>query len=231
MAEEQSNALPATETPASPSGGQPADTVQATSGADSSEQVQEREAPKAEPSSPKKAGGQKEPELTREDFRRFQASQNRLVEQERQRRLQLEAQIREQQLKGMNDYEKAQFAAQEAEKRAQELEQALKQKELEDLRRQDMMRLNEKTGIPLDMLDKATSYDEAQEMAMSYLSEQLESTVEERVNAALEAKLANRTDVGGGKPAPVKTQQQEMMEAALEQKSATSFVKSLFIEE
>jgi hypothetical protein len=68
-------------------------------------------------------------------------------------------------------------------------------------------------------------------MAMSYLSEQLESTVEERVNAALEAKLANRTDVGGGKPAPVKTQREEMMEAALEQQSATSFVKSLFIEE
>ena len=232
MSEEQSNALPTTETPTSPVGGQSADTVPATSGADSSEQVQEqREAPKAAPSSPKKTGGQKEPELTREDFRRFQASQNRLVEQERQRRLQLEAQVREQQLKGMNDYEKAQFAAQEAQQRADQLESQLKMKELEDLKVKDMMRLNQKTGIPLDMLETATSYEEAQDMAMEYLSTQLDSTVEERVAAAIEAKKNNRTDTGGGQPTPVRTQRQEMMQAALESNSATSYIKSLFIEE
>ena len=134
-------------------------------------------------------------------------------------------------MKGMNDYEKAQFAAREAQQRADQLESQLKMKELEDLKVKDMMRLNQKTGIPLDMLETATSYEEAQDMAMEYLSTQLDSTVEERVAAAIEAKKNNRTDTGGGQPTPVRTQRQEMMQAALESNSATSYIKSLFIEE
>ena len=235
MAEEQGNALPAVETPTSPQGGQSADTTPVTSGADSSEatEVQEQASPKA-PSSSSKSGGKKEPKVNlyqSEEFRRYQATQNRQIEEERQRRMALEAQIREQQLKGMNDYEKAQFRAQEAERQAQELEQRLKMKELEDIKRQDMQRLHDRTGIPIDMLESATSFDEAQNMALEYMESNLESTIEERVTAALEAKLANRTDIGGGKPEPVKSQAQELRETATETRNSVDFVKSLFLDE
>lgn len=165
-----------------------------------------------------------------EEFRRYQATQARQIREAQERADALAAQIRDQQLKGMNDYEKAQFAAKEAQQKAASLEEQLRLRNLEDLKRQDMVRLNQKTGIPLDMLEGATSYEEAQEMAMAYLEEKLESTVEERVAAALEAKRANRTDTGGGKPAPVLTQRDERLQAAKDSNDASAYVAALFSE-
>lgn len=232
MSEELGNASPVDSTP-TPSGQSDATPV-VTSGADVSSTPERQESAPAE--TPKTTAKPK-PEkksvnlFESEEFRRYQATQARQIQEERQRADALAAQIREQKLKGMSDYEKIQFAKQESDQRAQALEQQLKQRELEDLKRQDMMRLNQKTGIPLDMLESAKSYEEAQDMAMEYLSTQLESTVEERVAAAIEAKRANKTDTGGGKPAPVQTQREERMTAAMESKDAVSYVAALFSED
>jgi len=232
MSEELGNASPVESTP-TPSGQSDAAPV-VTSGADVSSTPVQESAPAETPKTTAKPKPEKKQQVNlfeSEEFRRYQATQARQIQEERQRADALAAQIREQKLKGMSDYEKIQFAKQESDQRAQSLEQQLKQRELEDLKRQDMMRLNMKTGIPLDMLESATSYEEAQDMAMEYLSTQLESTVEERVSAAIEAKRANKTDTGGGKPAPVQTQREERMSAAMDSKDAASYVAALFSED
>lgn len=162
-----------------------------------------------------------------EEFRNYQATQARQIETERRRAAAAEAQLREQRLSGMNDYQKAEFAAQEANERANNLARQLEMRELEEAKNADMRRLNEKTGIPIERLEKAGSYEQAQEMAMDYLREGIEGTIGQKVEEALNARTANMPDTGGGQPQPVKTENEQAIAAAIEAKDSTAYVAAI----
>lgn len=186
------------------------------------------ESPKTE--APKAEGTEKVNLFKSEEFRKWQATQTAQVRAAQQRAVELERALSETKKATMNDYERAEFEKNEAIRRASELEQQLELQQLEQARRADMERLNAKTGIPLEQLENATSYEEAQEMAMDYLSMSLEEKARAKAEEITKAKQVNRTDTGGGQPAPVLTESEERLQSAKESRNAHAYYAALLSE-
>ena len=161
------------------------------------------------------------------EFRNWQATQTRQIQAAQERTAQLEGQLREQHVSGLNDYEKAQFAAQEATNRANGLERRLQITELQASKMADMQRLNDKTGVPMERLEKAESYEQATEMAMDWLAEGINGTVEAKVAEALTSRETNRPDTGGGQPQPVVPEREMRLQTAQSNNDAVSYVAAI----
>lgn len=233
MAEEQTTVTSAPEAAPAPTG-QPEAPAKSTSPeeakptgnagaqADSAPQPREEAAPKGEQQKPSKVNLYELPE-----FRQYQSSVSRQVEEERQRRLALEKQVEQERLAKMNDYQKEKYFRQQAEARAQELEQRLALNELRDAKQRDLKSLSDLTGAPLDIFDGVESLVDANMVAMKWMKENSEKQIKERLKAALDAREANQPDTGGGAPRPTLTPREEKFQQAASNRNATAYVAAL----
>lgn len=158
------------------------------------------------------------------EFRNVQSSWNKQLEEERQRRLQLEQKFEQDQVAKMNDFQKERYFRQKAEQTAQQLQDQLALMELREAKNRDIKQLSELTGAPMDVFEGAESLVEANMRGMAWLRENTDKVVKEKVKAALESREANKPDTGGGAtPAPVSRREEALANA----KSATDYVLAL----
>ncbi len=137
------------------------------------------------------------------EFRQFQ-SQMTQKQQEREHQLQQQLQQYEQRMieledANLDDYQKAEKRAERAEGKLYQFQQQMQQQQMQDKENQrileDMQRIHDKTGIPIENLYEASSYDDALDMGIAFMKEEGASTIKQE-----EAKReANRTIIGGGK--------------------------------
>lgn len=165
------------------------------------------------------------------EFRQYQSTltrQQQQREQEYQRKL-AEYEQRMQQLEEANldDYEKAQRRAERAENELNKFRtQMTQQQQQEEANRkilEDMQRISTKTGIPIERLFTAQSYDEAWEMGLAHLKEQstvLQKAEEERLEA-------NRTVVGGGKASTPTDRTAKVQNEYLSKKDGKGYIHSI----
>lgn len=143
-------------------------------------------------------------------FREWQAAQDRKTEQLRQQTMRLEQQtqqyqqaLREKQLEGLDDYGRLELRAQEAEAKAQALEQKLYAAEVQQQRAQALAQIAEKYKVPIEAIEAAQDPAEARDLAWEWREQQLtqESTKSAEAQAAKAAKReANKVEVGSGLP-------------------------------
>ena len=209
----------------------PAGQAQPESGMTSEQTSSESTDVTATPEAPKQEAGTEKVNLFKsEEFRKWQQTQTAQIRAAQAKAQELKQKLSEQQKAGMNDYERAEFEKNEAIKRATELEQQMEIQRLQAAKQADMERLNEKTGIPLEQLAAATSYEEAQEMAMDYLSMSLEEKAQAKAEAITKAKSANRTDTGGGQPVQVLNDHEQRLSTAKETRNARDYYAALLSE-
>lgn len=226
---EETTPVASTEAPApSDSGQAQVPTESGNSGSESPASEQEGRQPQAEASSKQGTDLYKD-----ENFKKWQAKmdqqQARLQAELREAREQanrLATAQREAQLAKMSDLEKTRFYAQEARQEADLLRRELELVQGREARQRDLQQIAEKTGTPLDVLDKANTYEEAQEIGLEYMRKMMDKAVKEKVKAALESQSANKPDTGGGATRVPQTKRQEALAGA---QSATDYVKALMM--
>jgi adenine-specific DNA glycosylase len=143
-------------------------------------------------------------------FREWQAAQDRKTEQLRQAMLQTQQQaqryeqaLREKQLEGLDDFGRLELRAQEAEAKAQALEQKLYAAEVQQQRAQALAQIASKYKVPMEAIEAAGDPAEARDLAWEWREKQLEQENTrslETQQAKAAKKEANRVEVGSGKP-------------------------------
>lgn len=161
------------------------------------------------------------------EFRNVQSNWSKQLEQERQQRLALQQEVEKERLSKMNDFQKERYFRQQAEQRAQELEQRLTLSELRDAKQRDLKDLADLTGAPMEIFEGVDRLVDANMVAMKWMKENSEKAVKERVKAALESREANKPDTGGGAPKAPMSQREERFANASAQRNATAYVAAL----
>ncbi len=167
--------------------------------------------------------------VSQKDFRSYQSSRDTQL-----RDLRGQWQAREQQLTQMaqqaqaakeaaedanlDDYQKAEKRAERAETKLYQFQQQTQAKQYQDNENQrmldDMQRIHDKTGIPLEELYTASSYDDALDMGIAHMKE----------NGANQDKQhevqreANRTVVGGGRASTPTSRREKDLDAVMKGK-------------
>lgn len=147
---------------------------------------------------------------THPKFKEWQAAQDRKYEQTRQEMLRTqqmaqryEQALREKQLEGLDDFGRLELRAQEAEAKAQVLEQKLYAAEVQQQRAQALAQIAAKYKVPMEAIEAAEDPAQARDLAWEWREAQLEqeSTKSAEAQQARAAKKeANRVEVGIGKP-------------------------------
>ena len=106
------------------------------------------------------------------DFQRYQAAQERQQAMLRQQVEQQNQRLRELQMAGMDDFQRAQYEAQEANQRAAGLQQQLEYQQAMQYRAQELGRIAQTTGAPVEALEQAESPAHAWEIAVNYNRQQ-----------------------------------------------------------
>lgn len=163
------------------------------------------------------------------EFREYQSAMTKRQQELERQAAELAARERESRLSKMNDYEKQKFLAQEAQQRAQALEQRLQYMEALAQREADIKALSQKTGAPEEMLMQAATYIEASELAVEWVAQNADKTVKEKVKAALSAQKANQPDMGGGAPKSPLSAKEERVQVARNQRNAKDFVAAILM--
>lgn len=131
------------------------------------------------------------------EFKEFQRQQNQQLDAMRQ---QLTAYQRQQQqfeqerLAQMTPQEQLEYRLRQQETQLQQYQSYVAALQEQEQRRKDLDELSRKTGAPIKVLDVATKYDEAVEIAINWMRQNAPAVV-----AAQQAKVeANKPDVGAG---------------------------------
>lgn len=126
-------------------------------------------------------------------------------------------------LKDMDDMEKAQWQAQKAQQEAQRyrtiLEQQQQAAQLETQKRQDLERLSSMTGVAVDKIQDAATYDEAVERAIKLMRGDAERKKE-----------ANYPDIGGGFASTPATRSEAAARDAWKRKDAAAAVRAVLFD-
>lgn len=206
-------------TSATPPSGQAAQTSQATP---TTPQVQSETAQSSGGSVP--SGYVKE-----EDFKNLQRQLSQTLTQTQKQAqaqiAQMQQQLAEAQMAGMDDLEKAQFRAQQLEA---QLQQRLAYDEYNSLLQQRWMKLNEiatETGVPLESLKDAQTPDEAYKAALAHLKSERDTYATKRAAEIKELQEhSTKVDLGSGSYTnPFEQRRAE----ALKNKSASAYVAAL----
>lgn len=119
------------------------------------------------------------------NVRRLQASyEKRLADQQRQL-AELQAKEEARKLEGMDDLERLQYENEQLKQRVAQREQA---EEIESSKRKVLTDLQQRSGVPVDVLAEAESAYDAALLALEYVSK-----------GKVERKEANQVDLGGGR--------------------------------
>lgn len=131
------------------------------------------------------------------DFQRYQAAQERQQAMLRQQLDQQNQRLRELQMAGMDDFQRAQYVAQEANQRAETLQQQLEYQQAMQYREQELGRIAQTIGAPVEALQAAESPAQAWELAVKYQREQGEQGARNQARAS-EANKPYLPQQGGG---------------------------------
>ena len=137
---------------------------------------------------------------------------------------QLRQQNRTLQMRDMSDVERLQFERDEAYQYAQSLEQQSAERAREQARQEDLQRIANETGAPLDLLQDAESPQDAWTRAIKHLK----STTPAAREAEAERSEANRPYLGSGAPTtPTSRREQRFEQLAKERNSRAYFLEIL----
>jgi hypothetical protein len=153
-----------------------------------------------------------------EDFRKWKseydrklANAERAANQERQRYQQMiadqESRLRERELAGMDDYQRANYERDEALRMANHAAAQLRDMQTQMARTQALTVIANKAKIPVSALEEASSEGHAWQLAWDYAQQQLEERERQATYESAEKReqreqkrAANKVDVGVGQP-------------------------------
>lgn len=154
-----------------------------------------------------------------ERFRKWQAEydkklanlqkESQLKEQRYQQQLaEREKALREQQLAGMDDYERAKYEREEAKREAEYWRQQASVIQTQTARERALAQIANKAKVPMEVLEEAESEGHAWQLAWDYREQQEQEQTRQRDEQSAEKqaqreqkKAANRVDTGAGVPA------------------------------
>lgn len=134
------------------------------------------------------------------EFKNYQRNMDRQMAQLRQQATALEARSNQAVMANMDDFQKAQYERDQYAARAQDLQQQLENQLLIQQRFERISTLSQRTGVPIEELNKAETPDDLAFLVAEYKEKRLASQVEEETKKAREKAKANKVDVGGGGP-------------------------------
>lgn len=113
-----------------------------------------------------------------------------------------QAELRAQQaaMANMDDFQKAQYRAEMAEREVMTLRQQIESNMLAQQRFERISALSLKTGVPLEHLNQAETPDDLAVLVADWKERQIDEQVKARTDKAAERAKANKVDLGGGKP-------------------------------
>lgn len=113
-----------------------------------------------------------------------------------------QAELRAQQaaMANMDDFQKAQYRAEMAERENMTLRQQIESNMLAQQRFERISALSIKTGVPLEHLNQAETPDDLALLVADWKEKQIDEQVKARTDKAAERAKANKVDLGGGKP-------------------------------
>lgn len=113
-----------------------------------------------------------------------------------------QAELRAQQaaMANMDDFQKAQYRAEMAERENMTLRQQIESNMLAQQRFERISALSIKTGVPLEHLNQAETPDDLAVLVADWKEKQIDEQVKARTDKAAERAKANKVDLGGGKP-------------------------------
>ena len=113
-----------------------------------------------------------------------------------------QAELRAQQaaMANMDDFQKAQYRAEVAERDNMALRQQIESNMLAQQRFERISALSIKTGVPLEHLNQAETPDDLALLVAEWKEKQIDEQVKARTDKAAERAKANKVDLGGGKP-------------------------------
>lgn len=137
-----------------------------------------------------------------QEFRNWQAQQNRTLAQYQQQLADYQRQVDEARMASMDDYERESYGRQRAEAELQRLQNELAERErmsqYEMARQSKLSELAAKTAIPLDTLAKAQTPLELAEIIADYHRQKVETLANTRAAELKARQEANKPDIGGG---------------------------------
>lgn len=126
--------------------------------------------------------------------------------------------------KDMDDVQRAQWMAQKAQEEAARyraiLEQQQQAQQLEEQKRQDLQKLSSLTGVPVEKLSDATTYDEAVERAIKLMRGEIE-----------QQRAANKPYLGGGTASTPAARHEAEIREAFRSNNAPAAVRAILFEE
>lgn len=197
------------------------------------------------------AANARQPEQPKEDltsneqFRKWQAEYDRKLaalqkERENERAYwqrqheEQQQRLREKELAGMDDYQRAQYERDEALRIANDNARRYQELQTQIARERELNAIATKFGVPREVLEEATSRAEALEMAWDYREQQQqeqrqrqERDSEERRTQREEKRAANKVDTGAGIGSTPKSDFEREYEAALKSGNSAKLARFL----
>lgn len=163
-----------------------------------------------------------------DEFKAYQAQQNRTLSQYQQQLAEYQRVADEARMASMDDLERAEYRAQMAEARAQQYEEMIQQQQAvqqyEQARLTKLQELSTKTNIPLDTLAQARTPLELADILADYHKQQVETLANSRAAELKARQEANRPDLGGGSLASFPD---DAMREAWQNRDATAYIRAL----
>lgn len=132
-------------------------------------------------------------------FRALQSNYDRKIAQ-MQQELQAARRAAEQALtKDMTQAEREEYQRSQRDQEFQQARQELEMQRQAIQRQQDILSLSAESGAPYDVLDQATTYDEAVKLALGWAKKTAAQQAQATWEAQQAKREANSVDVGGGK--------------------------------
>lgn len=129
-----------------------------------------------------------------ENFKRYQAAQSRREAELQQQLAAHQAQLREIQMSGMDDFERAQYQIQELQGALQQRDAYLEQQRAQQYRADTLRQISQEMGVPLDVIQSAESPTQAWEIAARHVRS---ASASEQARRAQQAE-ANKPYLGNG---------------------------------
>lgn len=157
------------------------------------------------------------------EFKDYQANQNRLITALQNQTQQLASQLRENQLKGMTDQDKRDYELSEARAQLaalqQEREQAEASARIKAAKQRDLARLSKLSGLSVEDLEDAETYDEAMDMAVA--------AAEKRNKSAEDAVDDDTPYVPSGRKTAPQTRAEQVAAEALKNRDGHAYLKAI----
>lgn len=157
------------------------------------------------------------------EFREYQRQVSQTITQLQREQAKIAEEREAAKLAGMDDYDRQQYQAEKYRKEAEELKTKLEMRELAAARQRDIDELHQKYGIPKKHLERASSYQAAEEMAKEFAAD-IESGVKRKVQEREEKLSRNEPDMGGGRHISGKA---AALQQAIQKKDSNSFYRTL----